>query len=204
MSLSLWFKKKEINCKNDGTDVRLSLKTTLSTLLQGLLRIHSFFKDVCQEHVFSKDVKALSNPPIHNQPVVSGDKGAPKSQETASNNIHAEYGLQQSLNQSLVASATFLLPCYTDPLAKLLFSDPRNFKGSSLIDQNDLRCLNGNGKTDDENFLFNFITDEYLLQKPSEANGLKRKVLLWEQFERGSLSMLARLFQKMERLKIKT
>lgn len=78
MSLSLWFKKKEINCKNDGTDVRLSLKTTLSTLLQGLLRIHSFFKDVCQEHVFSKDVKALSNPPIHNQPVVSGDKGAQK------------------------------------------------------------------------------------------------------------------------------
>lgn len=111
-------------------------------------------------------------------------------------------------NSHLLNLLLHLQPFYylaTQILWLLLFSDPRNFKGSSLIDQNDLRCLNGNGKTDDENFLFNFIIDEYLLlQKASEANGLKRKVLLWEQFERGSLSMLARLFQKMERLKIKT
>lgn len=106
---------------------------------------------------------ASSNPPIRSEPVVSGDKGAQTLQGTsARSNIFVEYGLPQSLNQSLAASATFSLPCYADPLVRLLVSDTSTFKWSSLI-ESDLRHLYGNGKTDEENFLSNFIIDEYLL-----------------------------------------
>ena len=154
---------------------------------------------------------ASTNPPIHSQPVVSGDKGAQTLQGTsARNKIFVEYGLPQSLNQSLAASATFSLHCYADPLVRLLVSDTSTFKGSSLIEPpvsslGDLRHLYGNGNTDEENFLSNFIIDEYLLllQKASEADGLQTKALCWEQFERRSLSMLTQLLQKKWRLKSK-
>ena len=81
---------------------------------------------------------------------------------------------------------------------RLLVSDASSFKGSSLIDQNDLSHLYGNRKTDEEKLLSNFIIDEYfcLLQKASEADGLKTKVLQWERFERGSLVMLAQMMQR--------
>ena len=91
-------------------------------------------------------------------------------------------------------------------MVRLLVSDTSTFKGSSLVDQSALRHLYGNGKTDEENFLSNFIIDEYLLllQKASEVDGLQTKVLRWEQFESGSLSMLTQLLQKnMERIKSK-
>lgn len=66
---------------------------------------------------------ASSNPPIRSEPVVSGDKGAQTLQGTsARSNIFVEYGLLQSLNQSLAASATFSLPCYADPLVRLLLA----------------------------------------------------------------------------------
>ena len=83
-------------------------------------------------------------------------------------------------------------------MVRLLVSDTSTFKESSLIDQSGLRHLNSNGKTDEEDFLSNFIIDEYLalLQKASEADGLQTKVLHWEQFERLSLSMLTQLLQK--------
>ena len=77
-----------IRKERDGTDVFRSLKLTLSSLLQGpvippylLLRTISFFhKDVCQEHLLTKDVKhttkhpASANPPMPNQAVISGEK----------------------------------------------------------------------------------------------------------------------------------
>jgi len=82
---------------------------------------------------------ASSNPPINCQPVVSGDKKAQTLQGTsARNNILVEYGLPQSLNQSLAASASFSLPYYADPLVRLLVSDTSTFKGSSVIGQSDL------------------------------------------------------------------
>ena len=82
-------------------------------------------------------------------------------------------------------------------MVRLLVSDTSTFKGNSLIDQSDLRYLYGNGKTDKENFISNFIVEYLLLlQKASEADGLQTKVLRWEQFERGSLSMLTQLLQK--------
>ena len=167
-----------------------------------------FQKDISQEHVLIQDVKhttthpTSANPPMNNQAVISGDKAAQTPQKTSAkgNNSHVNvtYGLPESLNQPFAASATFSLPTYSLPLVELLVSDASNFKGSSLIDQNDLRHLYGNGKTDEEKFLSNFIIDEYfrLLQKASEADGLKTKVLKWELFERGSLVMLAQLMQR--------
>ena len=89
--------------------------------------------------------------------MVSGGKGAQTLQETSARNIFVEYALPQSLNQSPAASATFSLPCYIDPLVRLLVSDTSTFKESSLIDQSDLRHLNSHGKTDEEDFLSNFI-----------------------------------------------
>ena len=184
--------------------VHFAARASASTL--AVAKNSQFFqKDVCQEHILIKDEKenttlpASSNPPTHSKPVVSGDKGDQTLQGTsARNNIFVEYGLPQSLNQTLAASATFSLPCYADPLVRLLVSDTNTFKGSSLIDQSNLRHLYGNGKTDEENFLSNFIIDEYLLllQKASEADGLQTKVLRWEQFERGSLPMFTQLLQK--------
>ena len=79
-------------------------------------------------------------------------------------------------------------------MVRLLVNDTSTFKGNSLIDQSDLRHLYGNGKTNKENFISNFIIEYLLLLQ--KASGLQTKVLRWEQFERGSLSMLTQLSQK--------
>ena len=167
-----------------------------------------FHKDVWQEHLLIKDVKyttkhpASAKPPMPNQAVISGEEKAQILQETVAvpNNIQVNvaYGLPQSLSQSLASSSNFSLPILSLPLVKLLVSDSSSFRGSSLIDLNDLSHLYGNGKTDEKKFLSNFIMDEYfcLLQKASEADGLKTKVLQWERFDRGSVAMLAQMIQR--------
>lgn len=139
----------------------------------------------------------LPTVPSQSQSTTSGSKANSLQETWAGSNVPVEYGLPQALIQSLYASVSFCLPCYKDPLVKLLVSDVSNFKGSGRIDQNDLRQLYGNGRTDEENFLSNFILDEYLLllQKTSEVRGFKTEVVGWEKFERGSPSMLGRQLQ---------
>lgn len=166
-----------------------------------------FQKDVCQEYVLIKSVEGTTETPSSapklsdkRQSAASGPN--PPQGASAGSRVHVEYGLPQALAQILSGSDSFLFPCYKEPFVKLLVSDISNFSGSGIIDENDLRHLFGNGKTDEDNFLSNFVLDQYfLLQKESEVHGSKTAVLAWEKFERGSVSMLSQELQKQGEVK---
>lgn len=69
----------------------------------------------------------------------------------------------QALIQLFTATASFLSLCYKDPLVKLLVRDFVNFKGSGIIDESEVRHLHVSSKTDEENFLSNFILGDLRL-----------------------------------------
>ena len=60
------------------------------------------------------------------------------------------------------------------------------FKGSTLIDKKDLQGLIGSNTLDEENYLSNYIVDEYLQVLVTEASskGLKADTIRWETFEK--------------------
>ncbi|CAH3196220.1 unnamed protein product, partial [Porites evermanni] len=83
---------------------------------------------------------------------------------------------------------TCVFPLYKEPLVQFLLDDMTRFKGSNLTDKEDLQGLIGGNTTDKENYLNNFIIDEYLklLAAEASAQGLKAETIGWEPFEKAA------------------
>lgn len=65
-----------------------------------------------------------------------------------------------------------------------MLDDTARFKGNALIDKKDLEGFIGGNTTDKENYLSNFIIDEYfqLLVTEASAQGLKVEAIGWDTF----------------------
>ena len=67
-----------------------------------------------------------------------------------------------------------------------MLDDTARFKGNALIDKKDLEGLIGGNTTGEENYLSNFIIDEYfqLLATEASAQGLQAEAIGWDTFEK--------------------
>ena len=99
---------------------------------------------------------------------------------------NVEYGLDHEISTVFATVDTCTFPHYKEPLINFLVDETASFKGSKLIDQKDLLGLIGGNTRDEENYLSNFIVDEYLEVLVTEANsqGLKADTIGWVTFEK--------------------
>ena len=109
-----------------------------------------------------------------------------RSSSTLSAKCTAEYGLKHDISTAFATEDTFAFPLYKEPLVQFLLDDTARFKGNALIDEKDLEGLIGGNTTDEENYLSNFIIDEYfqLLATEACAQVLQAEAIGWDTFEK--------------------
>ena len=97
-----------------------------------------------------------------------------------------EHGLEHCTSTVFRTDDICTFPQYNEPLLNFLLYETARFKGSPLIDKKDLQGLIGGNALDKENYLANFIVDEYLQILVTEASsqGLKAETIGWETFEK--------------------
>lgn len=107
---------------------------------------------------------------------------------TLSATCTVDYGLSHDIVTVFAREDTCVFPLYKEPLVQFLLDDMTRFKGSNLTDKEDLQGLIGGNTTDKENYLNNFIIDEYLklLAAEASAQGLKAETIGWEPFEKAA------------------
>ena len=107
-----------------------------------------------------------------------------RSSSTLSAKCIAEYGLKHDISTAFATEDTFAFPLYKEPFVQFLLDDTARFKGNALIDKKDLEGLIGGNTTDEENYLSNFIIDEYfqLLVTEASAQGLQVEAIGWDTF----------------------
>ena len=95
------------------------------------------------------------------------------------------YGLNQSTAQKFDNQATCISQKHREPLLNCLLNV--KFKGSSMIDKQDLENLYGCKSREEDNYLTNFVVEAYfqLIQTASLSKGLNVEILGWEAFEKG-------------------
>lgn len=71
------------------------------------------------------------------------------------------FGLPSVIVQKLSKSAQFVLPHHIQMLVEALLSSDVPFKGSTLLNFQDLKELSGRGAKSSDNWLSNFVIDEY-------------------------------------------
>ena len=116
-----------------------------------------------------------------------------RSSSTLSASCTVEHGLDHKISTAFATEDTCTFPQYKEPLLNFLLDETVGFKGNNLIDKKDLQGLVGGNTQDEENYLSNFIIDEYLQALVTEASsqGLKAERIGWETFERGVGKKLA-------------
>ena len=84
------------------------------------------------------------------------------------------YGLNQSTAQKFDNQATCISQEHKEPLLNCLLNGSVKFKGSSMIDKQDLESLYGCKPREEDNYLTNFVAEAYLqlLQTASLSKGL--------------------------------
>ena len=97
------------------------------------------------------------------------------------------YGLNQSTAQKFDNQATCISQEHREPLLNCLLNGSVKFKGSSMIDKQDLESLYGCKPREEDNYLTNFVVEAYLelIQTASLSKGLNVEILGWEAFEKG-------------------
>ena len=124
----------------------------------------------------------------------SGRSSSQASQQVSkSASCTVEHGLDHKISTAFATEDTCTFPQYKEPLLNFLLDETVGFKGNNLIDKKDLQGLVGGNTQDEENYLSNFIIDEYLQALVTEASsqGLKAERIGWETFERGVGKKLA-------------
>ena len=104
-------------------------------------------------------------------------------------NINVEVGLPDGILPLFNGSIKFQLPHHPECYVSAILDGSIKFQGASLISNEDLKALHGVPlpKNSKENWLSNFVIDEYLCVLTSESvtNGTFIKTLSWETFEKG-------------------
>lgn len=97
------------------------------------------------------------------------------------------YGLNQSTAQKFDNQATCISQEHREPLLNCLLNGSVKFKGSSMIEKQDLESLYGCKPREEDNCLTNFVVEAYLqlIQTASLSKGLNVEILGWEAFEKG-------------------
>ena len=94
------------------------------------------------------------------------------------------YGLNQSTAQRFNTQATCILQEHREPLLNCLLNGSVKFKGSSMLDEQDLY---GCKPREEDNYLTNFVIEAYLqlIATTSLSKGLNIEILGWEAYEKG-------------------
>ena len=92
------------------------------------------------------------------------------------------FGLPSVIVQKLSKSAQFVLPHHIQMLVEDLLSSDIPFKGITLLNFQDLKELSGRGAKSSDNWLSNFVIDEYLSLISSQAAS-NVKTVPWEKFD---------------------
>ena len=91
------------------------------------------------------------------------------------------YGLSQSTAQKFDNQATCISQEHREPLLNCLLNGSVKFKGSNMIDKQDLESLYSCQPREEDNYLTNFVVEAYLqLIRTSLSKGLNVKILGWE------------------------
>lgn len=95
-------------------------------------------------------------------------------------------------------SVPFIFPNYQDKLLTALMSGAVPFSGVKPIDLQDLSAVIGGSNGTEENWLSNFVVDEYLKLVSSSCKDSKVHAITWEKFENCSVERLCReLYKRM-------
>ena len=98
--------------------------------------------------------------------------------------MHSGIWNKHDISTAFATEDTFAFPLYKEPFVQFLLDDTARFKGNALIDKKDLQGFIGGNTTDEENYLSNFIIDEYfqLLVTEASAQGLQVEAIGWDTF----------------------
>jgi len=99
--------------------------------------------------------------------------------------IHVQHGLPPDMhtsNSMLTNSSTFSLAPMIDGIAtgRIVFGG-----SGSLINNNDLKSLQGHGKTSEGKWVSNFVIDRYLKLLKQAGVNVQMEVITWNKFEKG-------------------
>ena len=93
--------------------------------------------------------------------------------------------------------SSYNLPLHSSCLVDGILSGHIKFQGNGIIDDNDLKSLTGGHANSEENYLTNFVIDEYLTILKATCTAKKVSVISWEVFEKCSVK---RIFAEKENL----
>ena len=103
-------------------------------------------------------------------------------------NVHIQHGLPPEMftNSPMFASSlAFQLPPFLAPMIDCIATGRFVFGGSQLVGKDDLKSLQGHGKTSKEKWLSNFVIDSYLELVKQASTTTQMEVITWERFEKG-------------------
>ena len=101
--------------------------------------------------------------------------------------VHVQHGLPPDIhtsNSMFTNSSTFQLPCFLAPVIDCIATGRIIYGGSSSL-INDLKSLQGHGKTSEDKWLSNFVIDSYLELLKHASVDIQMEVITWEKFEKG-------------------
>jgi len=111
----------------------------------------------------------------------------PTNTQQCSPAISMHYGIDQTTAQRFNNEAACNFPNHEQPLLSCVLNWTVTFKGSSVIDDNDLQSLYGQKTQDKDNYLTNVVIEAYLQLIASKGmlQGTKVGFLRWESLEKG-------------------
>jgi len=131
---------------------------------------------------------------------VSSDSDDPDKDTNQETNVHSptankiQGGFSHELCKSFNQLTTLRMPYYMTTQVDAIVSGLITFCGSNLINENDIQGLIGNHQIAQDNWLSNFVIDNYLelVKLQCADKGIKVQTIKFEIFEKGSIPFIVK------------